>query len=447
MEEAAIKRVMPHDTEAEQAVIGSMLMDKDAILEVSEVLTGQDFYEPAYGVMFDAIMEIYNEGKSVDVVTLQAKLKDKDVSPEIASMEYVGGLVTMVPTSANARSYANIVAEKAIMRRLIRIDDEISNLCYTGQEPLPEILDKTESKVFDLLQSRTGEDYVPIDKIVMDTLDRIEEAAKTKGAVTGIPTGFMDLDYMLSGLQPADLILIAARPSMGKTALALNIAQYVAFKKKMGVAVFSLEMTREQLMNRLLALESNVDVKNIRTGNLSTSEWQKLVEGAGIIGSSDLIIDDTPGGVTVSELRSKCRKYKLENDVQLIIVDYLQLMSGSAGQRFENRQQEITEISRSLKALARELNVPVIALSQLSRAPESRPDKRPMLSDLRESGAIEQDADVVMFLYRDEYYNPDTEDKNQAEVIVAKQRNGPVGTVNLAWLPQYTKFASLSRQE
>ncbi len=447
MEESAIKRVMPHDTEAEQAVIGSMLMDKDAILEVSEVLTGKDFYQSSYGVMFDAIMEIYNEGKSVDVVTLQAKLKDKNVPPEVASMEYVGGLVTMVPTSANARSYANIVAEKAVMRRLIRINDEISNLCYSGQEPLPEILDKTESEVFDLLQSRTGEDFVPIDKIVMDTLDRIEEAAKTKGSVTGIPTGFMDLDYMLSGLQPADLILIAARPSMGKTALALNIAQYVAFKKKMSVAIFSLEMTKEQLMNRLLALESNVDVKDIRTGNLSTSDWQKLVEGAGIIGASDLIIDDTPGGVTVSELRSKCRKYKLEHDVQLIIVDYLQLMSGSAGQRFENRQQEITEISRSLKALARELNVPVVALSQLSRAPESRPDKRPMLSDLRESGAIEQDADVVMFLYRDEYYNPDTEDKNQAEVIVAKQRNGPVGTVNLAWLPQYTKFASLTRQE
>ncbi len=444
MEEAAIKRVMPHDTEAEQAVIGAMLMDQEAILDASELITGQDFYERAYGVVFDTIMEIYNEGKSVDVVTLQARLKDKDVPPEIASMEYVKDLVTMVPTSANARSYAEIVAEKSVMRRLIRINDEISNLCYAGQEPLPEIMDRTEKEIFDLLQSRTGEDFVPIDKIVMSALERIETVAKTKSDVTGIPTGFIDLDRKLSGLQPSDLILIAARPSMGKTALALNIAQYVAFKKNMGVALFSLEMSKEQLVNRLLALETNVDAQSIRTGNLKDTDWEKLVEGAGIIGASNLIIDDTPG-ITVSELRSKCRKYKLEHDVQLIIVDYLQLMSGSVGTRPENRQQEISEISRSLKALARELDVPVLALSQLSRAPESRNDKRPMLSDLRESGAIEQDADVVMFLYRDEYYNPDTEYKNQAEVIIAKQRNGPVGTVNLAWLAEYTKFANLGR--
>ncbi len=444
MEESAIKRVMPHDTEAEQAVIGAMLMDQDAILDASELITGKDFYQTAYGVVFDTIMEIYNEGKSVDVVTLQARLKDKDVPPEIASMEYVKDLVTMVPTSANARSYAEIVAEKSVMRRLIRINDEISNLCYAGQEPLPEIMDRTEKEIFDLLQSRTGEDFVPIDKVVMEALERIETAAKSKSDVTGIPTGFIDLDRKLSGLQPSDLILIAARPSMGKTALALNIAQYVAFKKNMGVALFSLEMSKEQLVNRLLALETNVDAQSIRTGNLKDSDWEKLVEGAGIIGSSNLIIDDTPG-ITVSELRSKCRKYKLEHDVRLIIVDYLQLMSGSAGTRPENRQQEISEISRSLKALARELDVPVIALSQLSRAPESRNDKRPMLSDLRESGAIEQDADVVMFLYRDEYYNPDTEYKNQAEVIIAKQRNGPVGTVNLAWLAEYTKFANLDR--
>ncbi len=446
MEGSAIKKVMPHDTEAEQAVIGAMLMDQDAILEASELLTGEDFYQSAYGTVFDTIMELYNEGKSVDVVTLQARLKDKDVSPEVASMEYVRDLVTMVPTSANVRSYAEIVAEKSVERRLIRINDEISSLCYDGQEPLPEILDHTEKEIFDLLQSRTGEDFVPIDKIVMTALERIETAAKTKGEVTGVPTGFVDLDRKLCGLQPSDLILIAARPSMGKTALALNIAQYVAFKKHMGVALFSLEMSKEQLVNRLFALESHVDAQSIRTGNLKDSDWEKLVEGAGIIGASNLIIDDTPG-ITVSELRSKCRKYKLEHDVQLVIVDYLQLMSGSLGKKNENRQQEISEISRSLKALARELNVPVLALSQLSRAPESRPDKRPMLSDLREYGAIEQDADVVMFLYRDEYYNPDTEYKNQAEVIIAKQRNGPVGTVDLAWLAEYTKFANLSRQE
>ncbi len=446
MEGSAIKRVMPHDTEAEQAVIGSMLMDQEAILDASELITGDDFYQAAYGTVFDTIMELYNEGKSVDVVTLQARLKDKDVSPEVASMEYVKDLVTMVPTSANARSYAEIVAEKSIERRLIKINDEISSLCYEGQEPLPEILDQTEKDIFDLLQSRTGEDFVPIDKIVMKALERIETAAKTKGEVTGVPTGFVGLDRLLCGLQPSDLILIAARPSMGKTALALNIAQYVAFRKHMGVALFSLEMSKEQLVNRLFALESHVDAQSIRTGNLKDSDWEKLVEGAGIIGASNLIIDDTPG-ITVSELRSKCRKYKLEHDIQLVIVDYLQLMSGSVGKRPENRQQEISEISRSLKALARELDVPVLALSQLSRAPESRPDKRPMLSDLRESGAIEQDADVVMFLYRDEYYNPDTEFKNQAEVIVAKQRNGPVGTVDLAWLAEYTKFANLDRRE
>ena len=287
---------------------------------------------------------------------------------------------------------------------------------------------------------------MPIKEFVLNTLGRIEKAAKNKGVVTGIPTGFIDLDYKLSGLQPSDLILIAARPSMGKTAFVLNIAQYVAFKKEKGVAIFSLEMSKEQLVNRLFALESQVDSQALRTGNLKDSDWEKLIEGAGIIGKSNLIIDDTPG-ISVSELRSKCRKYKLEQDVQLIIIDYLQLMSASAGGRSESRQQEISDISRSLKALARELNVPVVALSQLSRAVESRPDKHPMLSDLRESGAIEQDADVVMFIYRDEYYNRDSDKKKQAEIMIAKQRNGPVGTVDLAWLADYTKFANLSRQE
>ena len=281
---------------------------------------------------------------------------------------------------------------------------------------------------------------------MLNALDRIERASKNRGAVTGIPTGFIDLDYKLSGLQPSDLVLVAARPSMGKTAFVLNIAQYVAFKKEKSVAVFSLEMSKEQLVNRLFSLESQVDSQAIRTGNLKDSDWEKLIEGAGIIGRSNLIIDDT-SSISVSELRSKCRKFKLEHDIQLVIIDYLQLMGGSVGRRAESRQQEISEISRSLKALAREVNVPVVALSQLSRAVESRPDKRPMLSDLRESGAIEQDADVVMFIYRDEYYNKDTEYKKQAEIIIAKQRNGPVGTVNLAWLADYTKFANLSRQE
>lgn len=446
MEEALIKRVMPHSIEAEQSVVGAMLMDKDAIMTASEIISGQDFYQTAYGVIFDSMVELFNEGKPVDLITLQERLREKDVPPEIASLEFVRDLITAVPTSANVRYYADIVSDKAMMRRLIKLNDELSNSCYAGNEPLEAILEKTEKSVFELLQRRNTGDYVPIKDIVLDALDRIERASKNKGTVTGIPTGFIDLDYKLSGLQASDLVLIAARPSMGKTAFVLNIAQYVAFKKNKGVAVFSLEMSKEQLVNRLFSLESQVDAQSLRTGNLKDSDWEKLIEGAGIIGKSNLIIDDTPG-ISVSELRSKCRKYKLEHDIQLVIIDYLQLMTGSIGGRSESRQQEISEISRSLKALARELNVPVVALSQLSRAVESRPDKRPMLSDLRESGAIEQDADVVMFIYRDEYYNKDSEYKKQAEIIIAKQRNGPVGTVHLAWLGEYTKFANLSRQE
>jgi len=446
MEEALIKRVMPHSIEAEQSVVGAMLMDKDAILTASEIISGQDFYQTAYGVIFDSMVELFNEGKPVDLVTLQARLKEKDVPPEIASLEFVRDLVTAVPTSANVRYYAEIVSDKSMMRRIIKMNDEISNTCYAGKESLPAILETTEKSVFNLLQRRSTGDYVPIKQVVLNALERIEKASKSKGTVTGIPTGFIDLDYKLSGLQPSDLVLVAARPSMGKTAFVLNIAQYVAFRKNKGVAIFSLEMSKEQLVNRMFSLESQVDAQALRTGNLKDSDWEKLIESAGIIGSSNLVIDDTPG-ISVSELRSKCRKYKLEHDIQLIIIDYLQLMTGSVGKRSESRQQEISEISRSLKALARELNVPVVALSQLSRAVESRPDKRPMLSDLRESGAIEQDADVVMFIYRDEYYNKDSEFKKQAEIIIAKQRNGPVGTVNLAWLGEYTKFANLSRQE
>lgn len=446
MEEALIKRVMPHSIEAEQSVIGAMLMDKDAILSAAEMISGQDFYQTAYGVIFDSMIELFNEGKPVDLITLQERLKEKDVPPEIASLEFVKNLLTEVLTSANVKYHAEIVADKSMLRKLIKLNDEISNICYAGKEPLEAVLEKTEKSVFELLQKRNTGDYVPIRQVVLNALDRIEKASKNKGSVTGLPTGFIDLDYKLSGLQPADLILVAARPSMGKTAFVLNIAQYVAFKKDRKAAIFSLEMSKEQLVNRLFSLESQVDAQALRTGNMKDSDWEKLIESAGIIGKSKLIIDDTPG-ISVSELRSKCRKYKLEHGLDLIIIDYLQLMSGSVGGRSESRQQEISEISRSLKALARELNVPVIALSQLSRAVEARPDKRPMLSDLRESGAIEQDADVVMFIYRDEYYNKDTEYKKQAEIIIAKQRNGPVGTVHLAWLGEYTKFANLSRQE
>ncbi|MFR7440944.1 MAG: replicative DNA helicase [Lachnospiraceae bacterium] len=446
MEEALIKRVMPHSIEAEQSVVGAMLMDKDAILTAAEIVSGQDFYQTAYGVIFDSMVELFNEGKPVDLVTLQERLKEKDVPPEIASLEFVRDLVSAVPTSANVKYYAQIVADKSMLRKLIKLNDEISNTCYAGKESLEAILETTERSMFQLLQQRNTGEYVPIRQVVLNALDKIEKASKSKGTVTGIPTGFIDLDYKLSGLQPSDLILVAARPSMGKTAFVLNIAQYVAFKKDRATVIFSLEMSKEQLVNRLFSLESQVDAQALRTGNMKDSDWEKLIEGAGIIGKSKLIIDDTPG-ISVSELRSKCRKYKLEHGLDLIIIDYLQLMTGSVGKRSESRQQEISEISRSLKGLARELNVPVIALSQLSRAVESRPDKRPMLSDLRESGAIEQDADVVMFIYRDEYYNKDSEYKKQAEIIIAKQRNGPVGTVHLAWLGEYTKFANLSRQE
>ncbi len=443
MEEDLIKRIMPNNLEAEQSVIGAMIMDREAIIMASEILIRQDFYHQQYGVLFETMVELYNEEQPVDMVTLQNRLREKDVPAEVSSLEFVGELVAAVPTSANIKYYANIVKEKATLRRLIKVNEEIANQCYLGRESLEDIMADTEKKIFDLLQNKSGGDYVPIKQVVINALEKIELASRTKGNVTGIATGFVDLDYRTSGLQPSDLVLVAARPSMGKTAFVLNIAQYVAFHSDLCTAIFSLEMSKEQLVNRLFSLESRVDAQLLRSGNLADSDWEKLIEGAGTIGRSKLIIDDTPG-ISISELRSKCRKYKLEHDLKLIIIDYLQLMSGSG--RSDSRQQEISDISRSLKGLARELNVPVIALSQLSRQVEQRPDHRPMLSDLRESGAIEQDADVVMFIYRDDYYNKDTPDKNIAEIIIAKQRNGPIGTINLVWLPQYTKFANMEKR-
>ena len=445
MDEELIKKIQPHSVEAEQSVIGSMLMDHDAVATASELLNGEDFYQFPFGVMFTAIVELYNEGRPVDPVTVQDKMREKDVPAELCSFEYIRDLIMSVPTSANIRSYAEIVREKAVLRRLIHINDEVSNACYLGREPLDEILEKTEKSVFDLIRNGTGSDHVPIDRITLDVLDRIEEAYRNKSTVTGLATGFTDLDYKTSGLQKSDLILVAARPSMGKTALVLNIAQYVAVRKKKHVALFSLEMSKEQLVNRLLAMESGIDSQKLRTGNLVDNDWDMLVESVSAIGDSGLIIDDTPG-ISVTELRSKCRKYSLEcGGIDLIIIDYLQLMS-SGKRGSDNRQQEISEISRSLKAIAREMNCPVISLSQLSRAVESRNDKRPMLSDLRESGAIEQDADVVMFIYRDDYYNKDSENKGIAEIIIAKQRNGPTGTVNLVWLPETTRFANAQQR-
>lgn len=442
MEETLIKRVMPHSVEAEQSVIGAMMIDQEAITVASEMLSSEDFYQKQYGVLFDAMTGLYAEGKPVDLITLQNRLKEMDVPPEISSLEFIRDMITAVPTSANVRYYAQIVQDKALLRRLIKVNEDIANACYAGKEKVEDIMEDTEKQIFQVLQKKSSDDFVPIKDVVLKALDKIEMASRNKGSVTGMATGFIDLDYKTSGFQPSDLILIAARPSMGKTAFVLNIAEYMAFRSNETVAIFSLEMSKEQLVNRLFSLESRVDAQLLRNGNLSDTDWANLIEGAGIIGRSHLIIDDTPG-ISVSELRSKCRKYKLEHNLGIVMIDYLQLMQGS--KRSESRQQEISDISRSLKEIARELQVPVVALSQLSRAVEQRPDHRPMLSDLRESGAIEQDADVVMFLYRDDYYNKDTDRKDVAEVIIAKQRNGPIGTVELAWLPQYTKFANMQK--
>lgn len=442
MEEALIKKVQPHSKEAEQSVIGSMIMDKEAIVVASESLKPEDFYIRQYGVLFEAMTELYNEGRPSDLITILDKLKEKDVSPEVCGMEFIRDVTDAVPTSANIRYYADIVAEKALSRRLIKITETIANTCYLDKERIDTVLEETEKQVFGIIQNRGSGDYEDIKDIVFRALRNIEAAAKSKGRITGIATGFRDLDYKTAGLQRSDLILIAARPSMGKSALVLNLAEYIAIRSHITTALFSLEMSKEQLINRLLAMDSKVDSQNIRTGDLKDEEWANLMESARNIGESSLVIDDTPG-ISISELRSKCRKLKLEKKLGLVIIDYLQLMSG--GGRSESRQQEVSEISRSLKALAREINCPVIALSQLSRAVEQRPDKRPMLSDLRESGAIEQDADVVIFIYRDEYYNRDTEEPGIAELIIGKQRNGPTGTVKLKWMGQIQKFGNLEQ--
>jgi len=441
MDEAVLKRTMPNSLEAEQSVIGSMIMDREAVVVAGELLIPEDFYYQQYGLLFQAITELFNEAKPVDLVTLQAKLKSMNVPPEISSMEYVADLVASVPTSANIKSYTQIVKDKSVLRKMIRVNQEIETACYSEDGAISDIFADAEKKIFKILQGQGGGDFVPIQQVVVNALKKIDKASQNAGNITGIPTGFTQLDYKMSGLQPSDFILIAARPSMGKTAFVLNLAQYAAFHENLPIAVFSLEMSKEQLVNRLFSLESRVEAQALRNGNLTEADWVNLIEGANVVGRSGLIIDDTPG-ISIAELRSKCRKYKAEHDIQLIMIDYLQLMSGS-GRSTDSRQQEISDISRSLKALARELNVPVISLSQLSRAVEQRPDHRPMLSDLRESGAIEQDADVVMFIYRDDYYNKDSEEKGVAEIILAKQRNGPIGTVKLAWLPELTKFANL----
>ncbi|MCR4625645.1 MAG: replicative DNA helicase [Lachnospiraceae bacterium] len=445
MDEASIRRVQPNDAMAEQAVVGAMIKDNEMIPVASEIVTSDDFYSPKYGIIYEVILEMNDAGSSVDILTLRDKLKEKNVPEEYASLETLRDLLMSVPTAANIRNYARIVAKNSTLRKLIKAADEISEECYSDGNTLEEILDHSEKRIYDISQKQRSGDYVSIKDTIMQVLNTIEKASKQSGAVTGISTGFYDLDYKTAGFQKSDLLLLAARPSMGKTALALNIAEHVVVKERIPTAFFSLEMSREQLANRLLSMNSKINAQSIRTGNLKPNEWGELVESARILGESTLIIDDTPG-ISVREMRSKCRKLKMEKGLGFIIVDYLQLMT-AGGKGSESRQQEISEISRSLKALAREIECPVLALSQLSRDVEKRDNKRPQLSDLRESGAIEQDADVVMFIYRDEYYNKESPDKGKAEVIIGKQRNGPTGTITLGAQLEYTRFTNLQREK
>lgn len=437
MEEAVVKRIMPHSNEAEQAVIGSMIMDVDAIPVAMEKLTDGDFYNKQYGSLFKAMVRLYNEGRECDLVTIKTKLEEMEVPSEVISIEFIRNILEMVPTSANIKQYAGIVYDKSVMRKLIRANENIANTCYAGNKPLPAILEETEKDIFSLLQSGDTGEFKSVRQIVLNVFDKIEQAAQTKGTITGLETGFRKLDTQLSGLQPSDLILIAARPSVGKTAFVLNLTETIAVKHNIPVAIFSLEMSSEQLVNRILSQNSMVSSQKIRIGDLTDNEWANIVESANIIGNSNIIIDDTPG-ISIGDMRSKCRKFKLEHDIQLVIVDYLQLMTTNTPHG--SREQEIAEISRTLKGIARELNVPVIALSQLNRASETREDRKPIMADLRESGSIEQDADVVMLMSR--YYDKEKkeEDRNRIILNVAKQRNGPVGEVELVWLPQFTKF-------
>jgi len=443
MDLGSLGRIPPQNIEAEQSVLGAILLDKEVLSNVTEIISAQDFYRDDHREIFEAIVDLYDRAEPIDLITVSEQLKMRGSLDSVGGIEYLTNLANMVPTTANAKHYAKIVEEKSILRRLIRASSEIVKMGYEASEEVSYVLDKAEKSIFDVLQKRNNQGFSPIKEVLIDTFNRLEELYNNKGYITGIATGFTDLDYKTAGLQNSDLILLAARPAMGKTSFVLNIAQYAAIHGKVPVAIFSLEMSKEQLVNRILCSEAMVDSQKIRTGKLEDSDWQKVARALGPLSEAPIYIDDTPG-TTAMEIRAKCRKLKIEKNLGLIVIDYLQLMQGRA-KGSESRQQEISEISRSLKILAKEINVPVLTLSQLSRAPEQRTDHRPVLSDLRESGAIEQDADIVMFLYRDDYYNPDTEKKNIAEVIIAKHRNGSTGTVELAWLGQYTKFANLEK--
>ncbi|MGI6707179.1 MAG: replicative DNA helicase [Clostridia bacterium] len=435
-----MQRIPPHSIEAEQSVLGSMLLDREAVSAAGEVLQPEDFYSDAHREIYEAMLSLYDAGKPVDLVTLVDELDQRGTMDGVGGITYVTDLSRMVPSTANVRYYIRIVEEKSILRKLIKASGTIMNESYEASKEVDDIINQAEKAIFDISQKQGTTSFEHIKDTLLSSYAKIEELYNSKGNITGLPTGFVELDYKLSGLHPSELILVAARPGMGKTSFIMNVAQYAAIHSNTPVAVFNLEMSREQLANRMLGCEAHVELQKIRTGNLTEDDWRKLARAMAPLSQAPIYIDDTPG-ISVTEIRSKCRRLKIEHGLGLVVIDYLQLMSGRG--RAESRQQEIAEISRALKVLAMELSVPIIAGSQLSRAPEARTNHRPMLSDLRESGAIEQDADVVMFLYRDEYYNPDTEDKNIAEVIIAKQRNGPTGMVKLAWLGQYTKFANL----
>lgn len=439
-----LDRVPPQNVEAEQSVLGALMIEREAISKVSEFLKASDFYREAHRVIFDTIQQLNARNDAVDLITITENLRKENKLEAAGGISYVASLANSVPTAANVVYHARIVEEKALLRNLINSATEIAGMGYQAEEEVDMILDKAEKMILDVANRKVGQEFAPINKIVLDAFTKIEQLYASKGGLTGLSSGFKDLDRLTAGLQPSDLILIAARPSMGKTAFVLNIAQAVAIRDKNPVAFFSLEMSKEQLVQRMLCAEAMIDASRLRIGQLEDKDWTSLIRAADRLSAAPIYIDDT-AGISVVELRAKARRLQIEHGLKLIIIDYLQLMQGNSGGKSENRQQEISEISRSLKSLARELGVPVIALSQLSRGVEARTVKKPMLSDLRESGSLEQDADIVAFLYRDDYYNPDSERKNITEIIIAKHRNGPVDSVELFFHKQFTKFSDLAK--
>jgi replicative DNA helicase len=441
----AIEKIPPQNLDAEMAVLGSMLMDEDAISVSAEVLSSDTFYKDTHKKIFEAILGLYNTNKAVDLITLTDELKRLGALDEIGGVSFLTALANSVPTAANINHYVNIVKEKSILRTLINNSTRIISMCYESEGNINEVVDNAERLVFEVSDRKSQGTYLHLKEIVKDSIETIDKLYQKKEHVTGVPTGYIDFDIKTAGLQPSDLIVIAGRPSMGKSALALGIAEYAGVVQRIPLAMFSLEMSKEQLVQRMLCSHAKVDAHKVRTGYLATSDWPRLTAAAGKLSEAPIFIDDSPA-ISVMELRAKARRLKAHHDIQMIVLDYMQLMRGST-MSAESRQQEISEISRSLKALARELSVPVVAISQLSRAVESRTDHRPQLSDLRESGAIEQDADVVVLILREEYYNPTPDNQGMAEVIIAKQRNGPVGTLKLAFIKEYTRFENIARIE